>query len=362
MERLAEIDEPGEAALVIRQMEPRNFESPFHRIQSYLTPTDLFYVRSHFKRPEIDTAAYRLQVDGAVRRPLNLSYGELREMPAEQRVATLECAGNGRVYLQPQAEGAQWGLGAVGTAEWTGVRLWFLLEKAGLREEACEVLLAGADSGVPKEKPVPPGEVSYARSIPLTKAQSAEVLIAYQMNGRDLTPDHGYPVRAIVPGHYGMASVKWLSEIRALSKPFHGYFQTSDYAYWGCLNGQPVRRPLRDLRLKSQIARPRLLEVLAADQDYLVTGAAWSGEIPATHISFSADGGQTWKPGEFIDPIEPFVWRRWQFQWRTPVEKGKLILCSRASDANGTVQPDQHDPATGSYVINHVLPLEVTIG
>ena len=148
-------------------------------------------------------------------------------MPSETRVATLECAGNSRVFLVPQVQGAQWELGAVSNAEWTGVPLRALLERAELEKDACEIVLEGADRGTPKEEPVPPEPISYAWSLPRAKAIQPEVLIAYQMNGRDLPRDHGFPVRAIVAGHYGMASVKWLTGIHVVREPFHGYWNTS---------------------------------------------------------------------------------------------------------------------------------------
>src|SRR5712672_1090889 len=220
------------AGLTIRQMEPKNLEAPFDRIDSYLTPTELFYIRSHFPTPDLDGASYRLRIDGAVRYPFALSYEELRRMASETRVATLECAGNSRVFLVPQVQGAQWELGAVSNAEWTGVPLRALLERAEVYEDACEIVLEGADCGTPKELPVPPDPISYTWSLPRAKSLRSEVLIAYQMNGRELPRDHGFPVRAIVPGHYGMASVKWLTGIQAVREPFHGYWQTSDYAYW----------------------------------------------------------------------------------------------------------------------------------
>jgi DMSO/TMAO reductase YedYZ molybdopterin-dependent catalytic subunit len=237
---------------------------------------------------------YRLSIDGAVRNPLTLSYKELREMPSETRTATLECAGNGRVFLVPQVRGAQWELGAVGNAEWTGVPLRALLERAGLEDDACEVVLEGADRGTPTEEPTPPGAISYARSVPREKAVQPEVLIAYQMNGSDLSRQHGYPARAIVPGHYGMASVKWLTCIQAVREPFQGYWQTSDYGYWDFLDGKPVRRALAEMKLKSAIARPRVYETLRPNQTYTVFGAAWAGETEVTEIAVSTDRGQTW--------------------------------------------------------------------
>src|SRR3954466_2985182 len=231
------------AGLTIRQKEPKNLEAPFDRVESYLTPTELFYIRSHFPIPILDRACYRLRVDGAVSSPFALSYEELCTMPSETRVATLECAGNSRVFLVPQVQGAQWELGAVSNAEWTGVPLRALLERAVVQDDACEIVLEGADRGTPKEEPAPPGPISYARSLPREKALQREVLIAYQMNGRDLPWD---PVRAIVPGHYGMASVKWLTHVQAVREPFRGYWQTSDYGYWDYLDGKPVRRVGRD--------------------------------------------------------------------------------------------------------------------
>jgi DMSO/TMAO reductase YedYZ molybdopterin-dependent catalytic subunit len=349
------------AGLIIRQKEPINLETPLDQVDSYLTPTELFYIRSHNPAPKLELASYQLRIDGAVRKPLSLSYQQLRDLPSETRVATLECAGNGRVFLVPQVAGAQWELGAVGNAEWTGVPLAALLERAGLEEDACEIVLEGADRGMPAEPPVPPGPISYARSLPRDKALQREVLIAYQMNGRDLPVDHGYPVRAVVPGHYGMASVKWLTHVHAVREPFRGYWQTSDYGYWDDLDGKPVRRALGEINLKSEITRPRVYETLAPNQVYTVCGAAWAGETEVTGIAVSTDGGRTWAEAEFLDPVQRHAWRRWKFAWLTPRKPGRYTLLARAKDASGNVQPDKHDPNYGSYVINHPLPIEVFV-
>jgi DMSO/TMAO reductase YedYZ molybdopterin-dependent catalytic subunit len=347
--------------LIIRQKEPDNLETLFGQVDSFLTPTDLFYIRSHFSPPRLDLASYQLRIDGAVRKPFSLSYQELRDMSSETRVATLECAGNSRVFLVPQAEGAQWELGAVGNAEWTGVPLATLLEHAGIEEDASEVVLEGADQGTPKEKPIPPGTISYARSLPKEKAIQREVLIAYRMNGLELPLDHGYPVRAIVPGHYGMASVKWLTRIQVVRELFQGYWQTSDYGYWDYLDGKPVRRALGEMKLKAEIFRPGVYERLAPDQVYTVSGAAWAGETDVIEVTFSFDGGQTWVEAEFLDPVQRHAWRRWKFDWLTPKKPGKHTLLARAKDANGTMQPDEHDQNYGSYVIDHPLPIEVFV-
>jgi len=348
--------------LIIRQQEPKNLESPFDRLDSYLTPTELFYIRSHFPTPDLDCASYRLRIDGAVEHPLALSYDELRSMRSETRVATLECAGNSRVFLVPQVQGAQWELGAAGNAEWTGVPLRALLERAGLAADACEILLEGADRGMPKEEPLPPGPISYAWSVSRSKAIQPEVLIAYQMNGRDLSRDHGFPVRAIVPGHYGMASVKWLTRIQAIREPFHGYWQTSDYAYWASMDERPVRRALGEMQLKSEIARPRVYETVPPNRIYTVTGAAWAGENDVTEISVSTDGGRSWAKAEFLDPVRRHAWRRWTFAWLTPKRPGRYTLLARAKDARGVLQPGKHDRSYGVYVINHTLPIEIFVG
>jgi DMSO/TMAO reductase YedYZ molybdopterin-dependent catalytic subunit len=349
------------AGLIIRQKEPRNLEAPFDRIDSYLTPTELFYIRSHFPTPKLDRASYQLRIDGAVRHPFTLSYEELRNMRSETRVATLECAGNGRVFLVPQVQGAQWELGAVSNAEWTGVPLRALLERAELAEDVCEIALEGADRGTPKEEPLPPGPISYVWSVPLAKAMQSEVLVAYAMNGRDLSRDHGFPIRAIVPGHYGMASVKWLTRIEAVREPFRGYWQTTDYAYWASKGGEPVRRALGEMKLKSQIARPRVYETLPANRIYTICGAAWAGETDVIGIAVSTDGGQTWAEADFVDPVRRHAWRRWRFDWLTPKKAGEYTLLARAKDANGVLQPTEHDQNYGVYVINHSLPIEVFV-
>jgi DMSO/TMAO reductase YedYZ molybdopterin-dependent catalytic subunit len=352
---------PSPVGLIIRQKEPLNLEMAFDQVESFLTPTERFYVRSHFSAPTLELASYRLHIDGAVRHSFSLTYPELRALPAETRVAMLECAGNSRAFLVPQAEGVQWELGAVGNAEWTGVPLRTLLERAGLEENACELVLEGADRGRPSKPPLPPGPIGYARSLSKQKALQPEVLIAYQMNGRDLSLDHGYPVRAIVPGHYGMASVKWLTRISAVREPFLGYWQTSDYGYWDYVDGKPVRRAVGEMQVKAEIARPRMYEVLAPNQPYTVCGAAWAGETAVTEIAVSTDGGQTWAGAQWVDPVRRHAWRRWHFAWQTPEQPGKYTVLARATDARGTAQPAQYDPKYATYVINYPLPIEVWV-
>jgi DMSO/TMAO reductase YedYZ molybdopterin-dependent catalytic subunit len=349
------------AEMIVRQAEPLNLETPLDQADTYLTPSELFYVRSHFDTPRIDPALYRLVIDGAVAKPFSFTYQQLKELPSETRVATLECAGNGRSFLTPRVPGVQWGLGAVGNAEWTGVPLTHLLERVGLKDNACEVVLEGADRGQPNEGPADADPISYARSISKVKALSGDVLVAYEMNGHALAPEHGYPVRAVVPGHYGMASVKWLTHIEAVTSPFRGYWQTSDYAYWARSNGQQVRQALGEMEPKSEIVRPRASARIGPNEQCTIKGIAWAGETEVIQVCVSTDGGQTWSEATLLDPARPHAWRRWTFDWRTPRTPGRYSLLSRAAAAGGGVQPDTRDPRYGSYVINHVVPTDVIV-
>jgi DMSO/TMAO reductase YedYZ molybdopterin-dependent catalytic subunit len=355
----ASVVNKAQIGLILRALEPLNLEFPFHQLDSFLTPNHLFYVRSHFPVPRLERAGFSLNIDGAVNSPFTIGLEELKAMPSVTRPATLECAGNARIFLVPPVKGVQWELGAVSTAEWTGVPLSALLEKAGVESGACEIVFEAADSGTPAEEPVPPGATKYARSIPMSKAGDA--LIAYRMNGEEISPDHGFPLRAIVPGHYGMASVKWLTKIRVVTAPFPGYFQTSDYASWEDDAGNPVRRPLAVMALKSAIARPRTHEFISAGTDYKIYGAAWGGDATVAAVEVTTDGGKTWSAARFLDEAQPFVWRRWELEWKVPTEKGTYVLKSRAIDAKGKRQAVDHDKRCGTYVIDHTLEIEVIV-
>src|SRR3979490_1852161 len=216
---------------IVRSEEPPNLEMPFETLDGFITPTKSFYVRTHFPIPKIDKDKWRLRVEGEIEKPFELNYEDLLKLESRTIPATLECAGNNRNLLETKVKGVQWGLGAVGNAEWTGVPLSILLERAGVKPRAREVILEGADGGTPDDPKGPVGELRFARSIPLSKARG-DVLLAYKMNNVDLPPEHGFPVRAIVPGWYAVASVKWLQRIIVTDKPFNGYYQTLDYAYW----------------------------------------------------------------------------------------------------------------------------------
>jgi len=335
-------------------------ESPFSALDGLITPTERFYVRSHFPKPAVSVDGWRLKVEGMVERPFELSYEDLLAMPATTQIATLECAGNARVSLVPQVPGAQWGFGAVSTAEWTGVPLAALLQQAKLTVGAVDVVLEGADQGAAKELPAPPATIHYARSLPVSKAEDG-VLLAYFMNGERLPASHGFPLRAVVPGWYGMASVKWLSRIIVTDRPFQGYFQTTDYAHWERRDGIPVRVPIREMQVKAQIARPAPHEVVPRDTDYRMFGAAWSGSSNVIRVEVSRDGGKTYSDAHLLGSVVPYTWRLWEYSWRTPGATGPIILMVRATDASGHSQPGERDADWGTYVVCHTLPVEVQI-
>ena len=180
------------------------------------------------------------------------------------------------------------------------------------------------------------------------------------MNGVELPAEHGFPLRAIVPGWYGMASVKWLTGIEVTDRPFQGYWQTAAYTYWNRHSGEPVAVPVREMQVKSEIARPARGERISTANPYRVTGAAWS-DTDIIKVEVSTDGGQIWQEATLLGDALPFTWRLWEFQWQPPQTTGKVTLMSRATDKKGRQQPTAHDPDKKAYMINHTLPVEVEI-
>src|SRR6267143_3773573 len=215
---------PGEQQLIdgkiVRCEDPLNLEMPFEKLDGFITPTKSFFVRTHFPIPKIDKNKWRLRIEGEVEKSFEINFDELIKLESRKIPATLECAGNSRSFLEPKVKGVQWGVGGVGNAEWTGVPLSILLDRAGVKSRALEIIFEGADRGRLEDPKSPRGEINFARSIPLDKAR--DVLLAYKMNDVDLPPEHGFPVRAIVPGWYAVASIKWLQRIIVTDKPFNG--------------------------------------------------------------------------------------------------------------------------------------------
>ncbi len=335
---------------------PENSETPLDSVRSWVTPNRLFFVRNHFDMPVIDRAAWRLRVEGCVERPAVWTWDELTALPERTVFATVECAGNGRSFLQPRAQGVQWGAGAIGHAEWTGVPLRLVLERAGLRPGALEVLVEGSDHGT---EPDHPEDMVFARSLPLAKALDPDTLLAIRMNGELLEPSHGYPVRLFVPGWYGVASVKWVRRIAVLDRVFQGYFQTTKYT---------VQRPtprgtetvvVGPMAVKSEILRPRPDEVLGIGTNR-VFGVALAGEQAVARVEISTDGGRVWNRAEMIGPRAPYSWSLWEYLWEV-AEPGEYTLLARATAADGQVQPLRHDPLNGGYLIHHSRPTPVRV-
>ncbi|MBE0545104.1 MAG: sulfite oxidase [Verrucomicrobia bacterium] len=349
---------PG--GMIVREREPLNLEMPFGSLAGFLTPVDRFFVRSHFAIPQIDAKTWRLKIEGEVETPLELTYDQVRAMGSRTVAVTMECAGNGRAFLTPAASGAQWERGAVSNAEWTGVRLTDVLRRAGLKNSGREVIFEGADRGEIKEPPGPAGEIHYARSLPVSKANE-DVLLAFKMNGAELTPAHGAPLRVIVPGWYGMASVKWLTRIIVSAQPFHGYYQTIDYAYWERGPSAPTLVPITEMQVKAQIAQPGFADAVPAGELYRVCGAAWTTEAEITKVEISTDGGATWHDTHLLgEPIRN-AWRLWEYDWQVPTKPAKATLIARATDSEGRTQPTERDQDRRSYIVNHLLPIEVEV-
>ena len=345
---------------IVRSEEPLNLEMPFETVESFITPAESFYVRTHFPIPKIDRDAWWLHVQGEVEEPFAINYEELLKLESQMVPVTLECAGNNRNFLEPEVKGVQWRLGAVGTAEWTGVPLSALLDRALVRPQAREVILEGTDVGILDDPKSPPGELRFARSIPLSKGR-ADVFLAYKMNGSDLPPEHGFPLRAIVPGWYAMASVKWLQRIIVTDQPFTGYYQTLDYAYWKRRGDIAELTPLTEMQVKAEIAKPAQGESVPGNSSVRVHGSAWTSDGEIAKVELSTDGGSSWSEAKLLGKSIQNAWRLWEFDWQTPRAPAKQILVARATDSLGRTQPVERNRDRGTYMINHLLPITVEV-
>jgi len=281
-------------------------------------------------------------------------------MPSRTITATLECAGNNRIFLEPKAKGVQWALGAVGNASWTGVPLAALLERAKPKAGAIEAILDGADEGEVDKTPTPAGKISYCRSLPLEKAL-ADVLLAYEMNGEPLSASHGFPLRAIVPGWYAMASVKWLYRIIVTDKPFNGFYQSLDYTYWDRRGPLPTLSPLTEQQVKAEIAQPEDGETISVNTTYRIHGAAWAGEADVAKVELSFDSGTSWTDATLVGELAKGSWRLWEYPWKTPATPGRQTIIARATDSRGNTQSRERGGDRGTYMINHLLPTEVEV-
>ncbi|MCS6977527.1 MAG: sulfite oxidase [Gemmatales bacterium] len=355
-----ERDDHRNLARIVREYRPENLESPLGTLEQPITPNPMHFVRSHFATPYVDEKTWRLRIEGAVSRPAEFELASLKRMPVVERPVTLECAGNGRVFLTPTERGLQWEHGAVGTARWAGVPLSALLERCGLKAEAVEVVLEGADVGEVRD-PKSPGPIAFARSVPIQKARSDEVILAYAMNGEPLPVAHGFPLRAVVAGWYGMASIKWLKRIVVTEQSFQGFYQTFDYSFWDRTGDLPTLRPITRMQVKAVVTRPVPGQSIAAGSVAEIRGAAWAGENRVAKVEISTDGGKTWDSAELASKPERFLWTHWRYRWQTPTQSGQVKLLARTTDDAGRTQPLERNPDFRSYMIHHAIPVEVMI-
>ncbi len=314
----------------------RNHGMPLEALRYDLTPAGLHYLLVHYDIPAADEASWRLSVDGLVAAPLSLDLAEIRARPRVTLPVTIECAGNGRARLNPRPVSQPWLVEAVGTAAWTGTSLAPLLREAGVDESAVDVVFTGADHGV--ERGV---EQDYQRALPLAEALSEGPLLVYEMNGWPLPVQHGFPLRLVIPGWYGMAQVKWLERITVLGSTFDGFQNAVAYRVKSTSEetGEPVTR-----------IRPRALMIPPGHPDFMsrarfvdvgrheLAGRAWSGLAPVTRVEISTDAGATWQDARLEPPLGEWAWCRWTAEW-TVTEPGRYELLTRATDASGAVQP-----------------------
>ena len=302
-----------------------------------ITPLGAHYLLVHFDIPRLSEDNYTVAIGGRVRNPAQIALSDLKQRQAVAQVVTMECAGTGRATLDPRPVYVPWSDGAIGTYQWIGTPLRPLLEQAGLLGDAVEIVFTGWDTGVDLGI-----EHAFERSLPVADALHPGVMLAWAANGQSLLPEHGYPLRLIVPSWYGMASVKWLRAITAVSAPFEGVQQLQVYRYTQEPNdpGDPVR----EKRVTSVMVPPGIPDLLSrtrfiAPGKYPLQGRAWSGNGPITKVEVSANGGKTWYPTELV-PVssDPAAWVGWQTVWTTG-DEGEYRLACRATDATGATQP-----------------------
>jgi anti-anti-sigma factor len=345
-----------EAGMVVHRAHPLNCETSIPAlIGGAVMPNQRFYVRNHFQIPRFDAASWRLNVVGLVERPLSLSLRDLVKMPSQTEFVTLECAGNGRSLLSPRVNGEQWNLGAVSTAEWTGVPLAEVLNRAKVKAGASELVFRGADSGKLDESSQP---IRFERSLSMEDAHASEVLLAYAMNGEVLPIAHGYPLRLIVPGWYAVASVKWLTEIDVSSARFNGHYQTETYFFEWQRGEQVVREPVSLLRVRSLITEPEP-DSEVEQGELPIRGVAWSGAAPIARVEVRIGSGP-WQNARLVGEQKRHSWQGWELITRLE-RPGSIVISAKATDMASRTQPDLPEWNRLGYGNNAIQNLRVDI-
>jgi len=335
----------------------RNHAMPHEALRYDVTPVGLHYLLTHYDIPDVDPSSYRLTIGGHVTRPRSLTLAELRDRPSVTAQVTLECAGNGRALLEPRAISQPWLRGAVGTAAWTGTPLAPLLAEAEPGAGAIDVAFAGLDHGIESDV-----EQDYERGLSLAEASRPDLLLAYEMNGQPLPPQHGFPLRLIVPGWYGMAHVKWLTRIRVLDTAFDGYQNVTGYRLRA--HEEETGTPIERIAVRSMMVPPGFSTFLPRTRvldagPVLLSGRAWSGAAPIALVEVSTDGGATWAEATLGPEPPPHAWRSWSFDW--DALPGRHTVCSRATDAGDATQPDAPVWNVGGYLNNAVERIDIEV-
>ncbi len=334
--------------------QPFNAETPINALGIGQTPADLFYVRNHFDVPALDPDHYLIKINGALTNPFNLTLDQLHEFPEKKLSVVMECAGNGRSSMSPAINGTAWNLGAISQAQFTGTPLSNILKSVSFSGDVQEIKFTGSDRGI-----VHTGESqAYARSLPLEIAMHPATMLIWKMNEELLSPHHGFPLRLIVPGWYGMTSVKWLREITALTQPYEGFFQSQEYIYIG-EEGIPDHTPVTSMRVRSLIFEPESVTSFRKDTIHL-TGIAWSGDGPVVKVELSFDGGESWIEAALGSTSSNYEVTRWEYDWQ-PMGTGSFLIIAKATDAYGNKQPLESLWNKGGYGNNSVHQIEVTI-
>lgn len=336
----------------------RNSGMPLEALRWPITPLGLHYLLIHYDIPAVDAEAWRLELAGCIDRPLVLSLDELKRHETVTVPVTMECAGNGRARLKPRPVSQPWLTEAVGTAEWTGTPLASLLDDVGLADNAMEVLFTALDGGV--EGGIPQ---VYERSLPLSEALESGAILAWGIGDAPLPPQHGFPLRLVVPGWYGMANVKWLRRISVLDVPFDGYQQARGYRVRHSEDeaGEPVTRMLpRALMAPPGVPDFMTRRRFVALGAHRLEGRAWSGWGDIARVELSVDGGASWVDADLGDTPGKHAWRGWTHSWE-PAGPGDYELVCRAFDSSGNVQPLEPDWNLGGYANNAVQRIAVTV-
>jgi DMSO/TMAO reductase YedYZ molybdopterin-dependent catalytic subunit len=356
-EHLEGVSSSREVSIEELQLSQRNHGMHLEGLRHDITPAGMHYLLIHFDVPEADDATWTLSVGGLVRKRLELSMIDLRSRPSLTMPVTMECAGNGRARLSPRPISQPWITEAIGTAEWTGTPLRPILEEAGIEENAVELVFRGADHGIQGEV-----EQDYERSLSIEDAMRDEVILAYAMNGTPLPPQHGFPLRLVVPGWYGMTSVKWLTAIEAVPERFSG-FQMEAYRVRQEPGdeGEPVTR----MAPRALLVPPGFPEFLTRSRivdvgRHVLQGRAWSGWGAIERVEVSPDGAATWADAVVGEVVAPYAWAPWSFSWDA-AEPGAFELCCRATDAAGNTQPLEQSWNLHGFSNNMVqrVPVEV---